>query len=78
MVFVRMVILKYTIVLIKHFIKQEKSRSFKDVDMHTFAKAFMFQTALEYGKREDPSAYEYVFHCPSTFILTSRCFTSWK
>ena len=52
--------------LMEFFIKNDKSKKFTELDLQTICQAFLYQPALEFGKKDDVSAYRYVFHKPAT------------
>ena len=41
----------------------------KELDIHTFCQAFLFQSALENEKANESSAYKYVFIPPASFFI---------
>ena len=52
--------------LVKLFRQADKTKALKEVDIRTFCEAFLYQPALEFGKKNEPSSYKYVFNKPGT------------
>ena len=52
--------------LVKLFTKIDKTKALKEVDIRTFCEAFLYQPALEFGKKNEASSYKYVFNRPGT------------
>ena len=51
--------------LMKYFLSKNKTNKLSELDLHTFCQAFLYQPALEFGKRNESDAYKYIFHKPS-------------
>ena len=47
------------------YLKIDKSKKMKEIDIRTFCQAFLYQPTLEFGKKDDSTAYKYVFHPPA-------------
>ena len=52
--------------LVEFFMKTDKTKMLKELDIRTFCEASLYQPALEFGEKGKPSSFRYVFNKPGT------------
>ena len=56
--------------LVDFYKKRDKSGKLNESIIRTLCQAFLYQPALEYGQKDNPDAYNYVFHRPVQLPLS--------
>ena len=60
--------------LIKYYQEKDTTGMLQELDLLTLTQAFLYQPALEFGKKEDSSAYKYIFNKPNTLPTYLKMF----